>query len=432
MRNHGLCLALLGVWVLPGALMAQVDSIDGLGVDKLSTGIESGQTVESGSGINNVAGQLPPASPDSNWDDLAERDPQFKRNLDVIYKRLLYGAERTRTSMSWANDMFFAFGWLERIINGVGRPVTDRWYTNGIHFSQLINTDVYAGRDERWGLQVKLGTDHQMFTPADITCPCFNLNDRPYAGMWTGELLFRLRNVKLADLRPSWTVTPNELTLVRDMSIEFSFRGGIIGPQSFARELQTWAHGASGAPAPQGWDLQLGPQGVFQFGADFIYNWPIIDTNALGAVLSVSAGGEIGTVMIEARSGAEFRLRFGQRLVSARMERAMKRLQYQQSAANPPELPGWVDDDEFPVWHLDGFARFDLAFRPYNYLLADLEPVWLVSTLTVGLDLALGPMVFGAGTSWTTPEFGQAGRIFGNRSSYGGWIKVEILWGRIA
>ena len=127
---------------------------------------------------------------------------------------------------------------------------TDRWYTQGAKIAYLqADNDMprwterlfdhipelgFSTGAERIGYQL----GQSMYTPANTHATELLVNDRPYAGwLYTGLILQR-RGMGAGDY----------LTLEN-----FQMDLGVIGPHSFANNVQTWYH----HDAPRGWKNQL-------------------------------------------------------------------------------------------------------------------------------------------------------------------------------
>ncbi len=90
--------------------------------------------------------------------------------------------------------------------------------------------------------QVSFILGQSIFTPEDISNPNLIMNDRPYAG-W---LYLGIGLIKRHKTGSIWIFDTLELDL------------GIIGPQAYAEDIQTWWHkNISDSPRPAGWDNQL-------------------------------------------------------------------------------------------------------------------------------------------------------------------------------
>jgi len=131
---------------------------------------------------------------------------------------------------------------------------TDRHYTQGFRNSFLQADDDVPG----WALWLsrsipragfgdgpnKFGYQigQSIFTPANLFATGLLTHDRPYAGwLYTGLILQRRG---MMDDR--WPVLEN-----------FQLDIGIIGPDAFAKETQTWVHDLRGFATPRGWQNQL-------------------------------------------------------------------------------------------------------------------------------------------------------------------------------
>ena len=124
---------------------------------------------------------------------------------------------------------------------------TDRYYTNGMRIdyfytkkqkaeflsSLLLNVSDNNSNIYGWGLA------QFMFTPKNIAVPDIQYNDRPYAGA-----LYSIHSLQSIDKTKKIKVT-SEIRL------------GVIGPLSFAKETQIWAHGVINYTKPLGWHNQV-------------------------------------------------------------------------------------------------------------------------------------------------------------------------------
>jgi lipid A 3-O-deacylase len=131
-------------------------------------------------------------------------------------------------------------------INYRGRG-SDRYYTSGLQLEYLypqkrkdfitthllINAGPDATNVTAWGFT------HLMFTPSDIRDSAVIRNDRPYAGA-----LYLTRRLKSFS-------NSTGISVQSDISI------GVIGPFSFASDIQTWVHKAISYYEPEGWRNQI-------------------------------------------------------------------------------------------------------------------------------------------------------------------------------
>lgn len=124
---------------------------------------------------------------------------------------------------------------------------TDRYYTNGIRIdyfytkkhkakfpsSLLLNISDDNNNIYGWGVA------QFMFTPKNIDVPDIQYNDRPYAGA-----LYNIHSLQSIDN-------------IKKIKIISEIRLGVIGPLSFAKETQTWAHRVISYTKPLGWHNQV-------------------------------------------------------------------------------------------------------------------------------------------------------------------------------
>ena len=124
---------------------------------------------------------------------------------------------------------------------------TDRYYTNGMRIdyfyikqkkakfpsSLLLNISDANNNIYGWGLA------QFMFTPKNIAVPDIQYNDRPYAGA-----LYSIHSLQSVDN-------------IKKVKVTSEIRLGVIGPLSFAKETQTWAHRVINYTKPLGWHNQV-------------------------------------------------------------------------------------------------------------------------------------------------------------------------------
>jgi lipid A 3-O-deacylase len=127
---------------------------------------------------------------------------------------------------------------------------TDRWYTQGAKIAYLQGDNHVPRWTDRLfdhvpALGFSIGAQRfgyelgqSMFTPADTRATQVLEDDRPYAGWLYTGLIVQRRGVGAGGF----------LTLEN-----FQLDLGIIGPESFAHEVQTWFH----THTPPGWPNQL-------------------------------------------------------------------------------------------------------------------------------------------------------------------------------
>ncbi len=193
----------------------------------------------------------------------------------------------------WENDVFSA---------------SDRHYTNGLRLLWVSGPLKEFGEDNRlpdWSdksLQslpliniptttkhVALSIGQQIFTPQDLENPDLIIDDRPYAGWTYAGLALHSKSEKVLD--------------------SFELDIGIVGPESYARDVQEEAHDLLEARKPRGWDHQLNNEPglilvyerkwrLWQLG---LGQWDMFE-------FIPHLGGALGNVYTYINAGGEFRL----------------------------------------------------------------------------------------------------------------------------
>jgi lipid A 3-O-deacylase len=153
-----------------------------------------------------------------------------------------------------------------------------------------------AGAARRWPLAPPAGArrflsifvGQSMYTPADITRTDLIPDDRPYAGIAYAGVGFHAVGERSMD------------------SLEI--QAGVVGPHSFAGEIQRLWHRTFGWTRPRGWAHQLRDEPVL--GAIYGHKWKVLPTPespGFGHDAIFDAGGSLSNVITGARAGAEFR-----------------------------------------------------------------------------------------------------------------------------
>jgi lipid A 3-O-deacylase len=188
---------------------------------------------------------------------------------------------------------------------------TDRHYTNGTKFSWLSSD--YSSWKERGDMASSVGErlpvvnapdtqknfgfafGQNIYTPQrkDLSVP--DPTDRPYAGWSYFEFSFLSKSESHLDT--------------------LAFQPGVVGPHSYAKEVQNEVHRIGGSKPGRGWDYQLKDE----FGLNIVYErkWRLYArsvTDGVGVDLVPHAGLSLGNVQTYANGGAT--VRFGYRLPS--------------------------------------------------------------------------------------------------------------------
>lgn len=124
---------------------------------------------------------------------------------------------------------------------------TDRYYTNGMRIDYFYTKKRKAKFPSSLLLNISddnnniygLGIAQFMFTPKDISVPDIQYNDRPYAGA-----LYAIHSLQ-------------SINRIKKTKVTSEIRLGVIGPLSFAKETQTWAHNVINYTKPLGWHNQV-------------------------------------------------------------------------------------------------------------------------------------------------------------------------------
>jgi len=127
-----------------------------------------------------------------------------------------------------------------------------------------------------------------IFTPEDIESEEVIEDDRPYAGMTYVELGYHQKNGRHMDT--------------------LEFFGGIVGPHSYAEEIQSGFHEAVNGTEPNGWDNQLEDEPVL--GIIYEYKQKMAARNigsGFGRDFIFNTGGAIGNAQTYYNIGGTFR-----------------------------------------------------------------------------------------------------------------------------
>jgi len=137
---------------------------------------------------------------------------------------------------------------------------------------------------------ISVAIGQRAYTPDDIRIDYLIEGDRPYAGILS--LAFGIHSIS------SRRLDTLEINL------------GIVGPHSYAEQMQKFLHRLTNAPRPQGWHNQLKDEFALQ--AVYERKWKLIEPKSgkgYGFDLIPHLGGGLGNVYIYASTGMQ--MRFG-------------------------------------------------------------------------------------------------------------------------
>lgn len=214
---------------------------------------------------------------------------------------------RYAVSLRWENDTL------------AGR---DENYSNGISLSfshegrGLLGGfwGWFGATEGRWISSYEVG--QIIVTPADISLPVPDPQDRPYAGVLYGAL---------------------STQYVHDHQFHgLKLIAGVVGPYSLAEEAQTWVHERIGSTLPRGWDYQLENEPILNLVYEHRRRYPFLGQEGTWCAEAIPMlGGMLGNVLIQAQAGGQ--LRFGYNLpddFGATLMRGMGNLPFPKCGAN--------------------------------------------------------------------------------------------------
>lgn len=217
---------------------------------------------------------------------------------------LLPGAAAAESALSDTSSLHRSFSfYLENdVIAG-----KDSQYTNGVKLTwSRFGMDKYPdSRPYKWLYPlvnfvgfgktpgsikaVTFSVGQNIYTPDDIEKKEVIKDDRPYAGITYFEIGFHQR-------------------LDRHMDT-LEFYGGLVGPDSYAREVQSSVHKILNSEDPKGWDNQLNDEPVI--GVIYEYKKRILASNlenGFGHDLIFNTGGGLGNAQTYYSMGLLFRI----------------------------------------------------------------------------------------------------------------------------
>jgi lipid A 3-O-deacylase len=185
---------------------------------------------------------------------------------------------------------------------------TDRHYTSGLRLTWLspyLTDYLEHSRLPEWSHPVierlpfinkpgyrratYFSIGQKIYTPEDIHRSDLIEEDRPYAGLAYLAVGFQGKNALHMDT--------------------FEFELGIVGPHSYAEDLQTRLHEWIHSPVPRGWDNQLNDEVVV--GAVYMHKNKLLHSG-LGSGVNYDfiphVGGGIGNLKTYVNAGAQFRV----------------------------------------------------------------------------------------------------------------------------
>lgn len=193
--------------------------------------------------------------------------------------------------------------WSVQIENDMFGSGVDQHYTHGTRISAQVPLD-----DEGWltrkvlhlsdrtpgyatiaTSRVSYVLGQSMYTPSDITIPAPQPNDRPYAG---------------------WTYVGAAVETVRPKTTDIiELNVGIVGPSSYAEQIQTRVHDIVGSPEPRGWEHQLSDEPGIVLA--YVRRWrdkPLGDLYGWSSDVVPHAGLNAGNIFTYGAIGATFRI----------------------------------------------------------------------------------------------------------------------------
>jgi lipid A 3-O-deacylase len=231
-----------------------------------------------------------------------------------------------------------------------GGTSTDRWYTNGVKLLTMLKEDkqpswfpgLWPQVTRLWGQnynsQFGYVFGHLTFTPADISNPEPQANDRFWGGyLYLGAVAQFRRKDRLDVLD----------------TVEFNY--GFVGPAALAEQVQKTIHYLTDSTQPQGWSNQLKNEPAANL--TYMRHKRALSLNdgpgTLGLDVQAHGGGAVGTVYSYLNGGAT--LRFGRNIAGVPL-----------GTIDVPSLGG-VGQWQRGRWYL--FQRVDLRLVLHNIFL---------------------------------------------------------------
>ena len=195
--------------------------------------------------------------------------------------------------------------YLENDVVAPGRK-SDRNYTHGTRLQYTFDAEEAPEWIEpaigllnplRWDEATELGLTigQQIFTPTDLDTRRVIENDRPYAGWLFGGI---------ARYDGEYDEDPARR---RDTQISTEFIAGVLGPPSFAEDVQSWVHELSDSTDPMGWDNQIDTEPTFMMGIQRQDRIWAEQLGGLGFDFITRVGASVGTPVTNGFFGATVR-----------------------------------------------------------------------------------------------------------------------------
>lgn len=195
-----------------------------------------------------------------------------------------------------------------------GSAGTDRYYTNGLNLTYVTDHnknwlaavgDFSNSLDAPFVRRISYIGGQDIYTPQDIEDINLIEDDRPYSGWLYLGMGIHDRTV-MEEEGASLSSSPRQLQDSTEIII------GMIGPQSYAGDVQYWWHenviGFSNTRKPSGWDNQLKNELAFALIRERKWRNSFGQREKLGFDVIRHLGASVGTVTTYASAGAEARL----------------------------------------------------------------------------------------------------------------------------
>ncbi len=163
----------------------------------------------------------------------------------------------------------------------------DRYYTDGLFLSYRYLSKNKKDNLEKRILEWQIG--HEMYTPYIATVQTVNKHDRPFAGYLYGS--FDVNRI-----------------YKNNQNLKTSIQIGVLGPASYAEELQDIIHDIYGFKKAIGWEYQIKSAFALNFNAEYI-KFLTKDSSNYFDISWVNAG-KLGTVFTNISSGFYGRIGF--------------------------------------------------------------------------------------------------------------------------